>query len=143
MRSSIQLLSALAIACFGATQAEEESTQWNSSLPVAISSKSSTGLKEEARNLKEMIRSQSGILESNVNPVCAFWIELWAPSEKVESGFIIQIESSGARISASDLTQLKKAIQYLKHNLIVKDEKVYLPKGIFTTYKVTQVKHLE
>ena len=79
------------------------------------------------------------LLNAERNPVCCFWIEIWRPNPSESKGFLIHIESLGARLTATDAASVKEALEFLKGRATVNADGVFLPKGIFTNFDIENV----
>ena len=66
-----------------------------------------------------------------------FWVEVdgWTP-DPGEDGYVAVIQPGGAYVRASNDAQLLEAIRNIEKTIIKKDEKVFLPTGILTSYRL-------
>jgi len=75
----------------------------------------------------------TGFVETDVNPVCCVWIEItgWTPNPG-GGGYIIVNQPGGSIISASDVDQLRPAVERFKKSLRAHNGLV--PVGLLTNY---------
>jgi hypothetical protein len=102
--------------------------------PVAIRTDASKEMKDEAERLGNVLgQSHPFVLQTNVNPICCFWIEFWAPNPS-EDGYVVIIQSGGGRIIASNMASLKRAIDHIERVRSPKTGAV--PIGVLTNYAI-------
>lgn len=77
------------------------------------------------------------ILKQNVNPVCCIWLEVihWTPNPG-HGGYIINNQSGGSLISASDEEQLEAAVDRFIASIRTIDGNPHVPMGILTNYRI-------
>lgn len=120
------------------SQPQEELVKWV--LPVMCSSDASNAVKSSCNDLSKVLGRGGSGQHADVNPMCCFWIEVWRPSEECQSGFLIQIEKNGARLTASDESSLNDGIAYLRKIVSSKDGDTFLPVGMISSFPIKSVK---
>lgn len=108
------------------------------SYPVALSKEAPEELNKLAVDLGESLGNRVP-LRATSNIVCCFWIELdqWKPNP-MEAGYIVTIHPGGAVVRATDLEQMRSAIDAIKRVLKVEHGEVMLPLGVLTNYPVVK-----
>ncbi len=71
------------------------------------------------------------------NPVCCVWIQIvpWVPNPGT-GGYLIINQPGGSIIQASDIDQMKQAVERFKSSIRMHDGKAEVPMGMLTNYPV-------
>ncbi len=101
-------------------------------LPEAIPN-DRPALQDGAKALKEFMGLPSPVQTVSRNPECCLWIELYRYGGR---GYILLVARNGIRITAGDEASLNECVDYIKKNLKRVGERMYLPGGFTTTYKM-------
>jgi hypothetical protein len=103
--------------------------------PIAVAKSGGQPLLDEGQRLRKALGIEINVLVAEHNPTCCFWIELdgWRPNPGT-GGYIINVQPGGARITGSDLEQIRLAIDRLKDMLIEEKGAKQVPIGLFTNY---------
>jgi hypothetical protein len=111
----------------------DELIDWR--LPVAAPTNVIEKYSSDINELVEILGT--GIVKTDRNPECAFWIEVgkWNPNPEGE-GYVVVIESGGATLSATDQAAMRAGIAHIKKVLIRKNGRTYLPRAVLTNYPV-------
>ncbi|HET6323559.1 MAG TPA: hypothetical protein VFG04_02570 [Planctomycetaceae bacterium] len=99
-----------------------------------------TGASEAHKALAQQVAVLIGhppIVEQRTNPVCCIWIEIngFTPNPG-KAGYVIVNDAGGSIIAASDLEQLRAAVQRFKKSIRSQDGKPEIPIGLLTNYPV-------
>ena len=99
-----------------------------------------TGASEAHKALAQQVAALIGhplIVEQRTNPVCCIWVEIngFTPSPG-KTGYVIVNDAGGSIITASDLEQLRAAVQRFKKSIRSRDGKPEIPIGLLTNYPV-------
>ena len=107
--------------------------------PVVVSTSADSELKAIATEFAQYLNC-GPVGFAVQNPAACFWIEIWRPMHAESVGFLLHIEKTGGRLTASDANSLREALDYLKTRA-TSDEHgaVYLPGGISTNFDVQNV----
>ena len=110
-------------------------------LPVAIPTLAHADdvMRAFAKEVSEFVGQKGAVVFGDQNPACCFWIETWRPDPSSVSGFFLQIENNGARLTASDSGALAEALEFIKARSLTTAEGVFLPKGVFSTFEVENI----
>lgn len=105
--------------------------------PIAVKKSSTPEIQAAASRLSKLFRSPLGVLKSNQNPICCFWLEVgtWTPNPG-EPGYLIMIQPGGALLMATNIQQLNRAVDKLTKIKRVQGENTLLPVGVISSYPV-------
>lgn len=95
---------------------------------------------DEHRQLARDVASLVGVMpvqESPTNPVCCVWLEItgYTPSPG-SPGYTIINQPGGSVISASNIEQLRAAVERFTKSIRQREGKVEVPVGLMTSYPV-------
>lgn len=104
-------------------------------LPVCIARDADAEIKRIAEDLATRLFNQPSVMTMSRNPVCCLWLEVtrWTPNPGVP-GYVINLQGGGGWVQASDVEQLKLAVEQLKKSVVMKDGMPHLPLGLRTNY---------
>ena len=110
-------------------------TEWL--FPVAIPAVHDRSLENVAKQIAGSLNCKMGVLEAKENPGCVIWlkVEKFTPNPGMR-GYVIIVQSGGALVIGSDVSQLKEAAARIDRIRKVVNGKVYLPLGLATNYPV-------
>src|ERR1043165_6876065 len=130
------LLVVLLCVAVGASDGATDQLRISWTLPVAVADGQSAETRAFAAELRTFLGQQGKVLTPERETVACFRMEVKPPdpaNPNEAKGFLLKIETAGARLTASDTSALKDAFEFLK-SLAVRDRKgVKLAAGTFTT----------
>ncbi len=99
-----------------------------------------TGASKAHRVLAQQVAEATGhgqIIEQPTNPVCCIWVEIngFNPNPG-KAGYVIVNDAGGSIVTASDLEQLRAAVQRFKKSIRSREGKPEIPIGLLTNYSV-------
>ena len=145
MRSICDRLIALALAftlltlSVLAAEPKETEVTYIRPFPILMYQESeATDLKPLAEDIGKLLGSPV-IQSAKGNPVCCVWLEItnYTPNPG-EPGYIIINQGGGSIIQASDVEQMKLAVERFKSTAKKTADGVLVPQGLLTNYKIVK-----
>ncbi len=115
----------------------EKFIEWK--LPVGFPKSSPAKVGTLATRLAKTLKCL-GTWENERNPGCCIWLDIGTWQRSGEPRYLIVIQPAGGVILASDTRQLTLAIDKLEEVLRYEGDKVLVPVGLITNYRIIDEK---